>query len=186
MLCTKFGWNWPSGSGEEVENVKSLQTDRQTDRRTDRRTDGQTDAGRQVIRKAHLTFQLRWAKNNNEVTAVPPNFKKLTGLYYLFIHDTIYCRGQDEVLSWVDIWYYFTNHQNCWQKIEEEQKTQNRTYQMRLFIKYTMKWSGWWEHKFPPEYKLPGKIVRLFFLNNPRRTWVSGCRWGQISLRPPG
>ena len=23
MLCAKFGWNWPSGSGEE-ENVKSL------------------------------------------------------------------------------------------------------------------------------------------------------------------
>lgn len=127
-----------------------------------------------------------FSKNNNEVTAVPPNFKKLTGLYYLFIHDIIYCRGQDEVLSWVDIWYYFTNHQNCWQKIEEEQKTQNRAYQMWLFIKYTMKWSGWWEHKFPPEYKLPGKIVRLFFLNNPRRTWVSGCRWGQISPRPPG
>ena len=38
MLCTKFGWNWPSGSGEEDENVKSLQTDGQTDRQTDRRT----------------------------------------------------------------------------------------------------------------------------------------------------
>ena len=37
-------------------------TDRQTDRRTDGRTDGQTDDGRQVIRKAHLSFQLRWAK----------------------------------------------------------------------------------------------------------------------------
>ena len=24
-LCDKFGWNWPSGSGEEDENVKSLQ-----------------------------------------------------------------------------------------------------------------------------------------------------------------
>ena len=24
MLCTKFGWNWPSGSGVEDENVKSL------------------------------------------------------------------------------------------------------------------------------------------------------------------
>lgn len=34
MLCAKFGWNWLSGSGEEVENVKSLQTDGQTDRRT--------------------------------------------------------------------------------------------------------------------------------------------------------
>ena len=38
MLCAKFGWNWPSGSGEEDENVKSLQTDGQTDRRTDRQT----------------------------------------------------------------------------------------------------------------------------------------------------
>ena len=32
-----------------------------TDRRTDRQTDRQTDDGRQVIRKAHLSFQLRWA-----------------------------------------------------------------------------------------------------------------------------
>ena len=61
MLCAKIGWNWPSGSEEEDENVKSLQTDRQTDGRTD----GQTDAGRQVIRKAHLSFQLRWAKNTS-------------------------------------------------------------------------------------------------------------------------
>ena len=27
MLCAKFSWYWPSGSGEEDENVKSLQTD---------------------------------------------------------------------------------------------------------------------------------------------------------------
>ena len=33
------------GSGEEVENVKSLQRDRQTDR--------------QAIRKSHLSFQLK-------------------------------------------------------------------------------------------------------------------------------
>ena len=58
MLCAKFGWNWPSGSGEEDENVKSLQTDGQTDRRT--------DDGRQVIRKAHLSFQLRWAKKKQK------------------------------------------------------------------------------------------------------------------------
>ena len=54
MICAKVGWNWPSGSGEEDENVKSLQTDRQTD--------GRTDDGQQVIRQAHLSFQLRWAK----------------------------------------------------------------------------------------------------------------------------
>ena len=35
MLCVKFGLNWPSGSGEEDENVKSLQTDGRTDGRTD-------------------------------------------------------------------------------------------------------------------------------------------------------
>ena len=61
MLCAKFGWNWLSGSGEEDENVKSLQTDGRTDRLTDR----QTDNGRKVIRKAHLSFQLRWAKNDH-------------------------------------------------------------------------------------------------------------------------
>ena len=44
MLCAKFDWNCPSGSGEEVENVKSLQTDGQT------------------IRTAHLSFKLKWAK----------------------------------------------------------------------------------------------------------------------------
>ena len=27
MLCDKFGWNWPSGSGDEGENVKSLWQD---------------------------------------------------------------------------------------------------------------------------------------------------------------
>ena len=27
MLCAKFGWNWHSGSWEEDENVKSLETD---------------------------------------------------------------------------------------------------------------------------------------------------------------
>ena len=51
MLCAKFDLNCPSGSWEEVENRKSLQTD------------GQTDDVRQAIRKAHLSFQLRWAKN---------------------------------------------------------------------------------------------------------------------------
>ena len=30
MLCAKFGWNWPSGSGEEDENVTSLQMDGRT------------------------------------------------------------------------------------------------------------------------------------------------------------
>jgi hypothetical protein len=56
MICAKSDQNWPSGSGEEVENVKVY-------RQTDRRTDGQTDDGQWAIRIAHLSFQLRWAKN---------------------------------------------------------------------------------------------------------------------------
>ena len=32
MLCAKFGWNWPSGSGEEDENVKSLRQRQQQGR----------------------------------------------------------------------------------------------------------------------------------------------------------
>ena len=60
MLCAKFGLIWPSGSEEEEdENVKSSTDGQQTDRQTDRQTDGRTDDGRQVIRKAHLSFQLR-------------------------------------------------------------------------------------------------------------------------------
>ena len=77
MLCAKFGWNWPSGSGEEDENVKSLQTDGRTDRRTDR----QTDDGRQVIRKAHLSFQLRWAKNENLSLSLSPK----EGLFQIWL-----------------------------------------------------------------------------------------------------
>ena len=30
MLCAKFGGNWPSGSGEEDENVKSLRQRQRT------------------------------------------------------------------------------------------------------------------------------------------------------------
>ena len=40
MLCVKFGWNWPSSSGEEDGNSKCLQKDGQTNRW-------------QVIQKAH-------------------------------------------------------------------------------------------------------------------------------------
>ena len=41
FIPTKFHQNPSSGSGEEVENVKSLRTDgRRTDRQTDRQTDG--------------------------------------------------------------------------------------------------------------------------------------------------
>ena len=43
-----FGWNWPSGSGVEDENVKR-----------------RTDDGQQAIRIAYLSFQLRWAYKQN-------------------------------------------------------------------------------------------------------------------------
>jgi hypothetical protein len=43
-------WFW-----RRSRKCKSLQTDE--------RTDGQTDDGQRVIRIAHLSFQLRWAKN---------------------------------------------------------------------------------------------------------------------------
>ena len=36
MLCAKFGWNWPSGSGEEDDNVKSLRQRQQRRQTTDK------------------------------------------------------------------------------------------------------------------------------------------------------
>ena len=60
MLYAKFGWNWPIGSWEEVENRKSLQTDGQTDRRTDRRMDGQTTDER-------WSKKLTWAFSSGEL-----------------------------------------------------------------------------------------------------------------------
>ena len=45
MIFAKFDRNWPSGSEEDDENVKSLQTDGHTD--------GQTNDGQKVIKKAH-------------------------------------------------------------------------------------------------------------------------------------
>ena len=56
MLCAKFDWNWSSGSGEEDENVKSLQTDRRTDGQTDRQT---TDD--------RWSEQLTWAFSSGEL-----------------------------------------------------------------------------------------------------------------------
>jgi hypothetical protein len=56
IIYANFGYNWPSGSGEKVENVKSR-----------RQTDDQ---------KSSLELQLRWAKNYltfyhwNEITIV--------------------------------------------------------------------------------------------------------------------
>ena len=46
ILCTKFGWHWPSDSGEEVENVKVYDNDNND-------KDGQI-----LNRKAHLSLWL--------------------------------------------------------------------------------------------------------------------------------
>ena len=56
MLFVKFGLNWPCGFGEKDENVESLQTN------------GQTDYRWQMIKKANLNFQLRWANKELWVT----------------------------------------------------------------------------------------------------------------------
>lgn len=59
-MCAKFYWLWPSGSEKEVENVKSLQTDRerQMDRKTNRQTDGHWT-------KSDQNSSPRWDKNVN-------------------------------------------------------------------------------------------------------------------------
>ena len=62
MLCAKFGWIWPSGSGEEVENRKSLQTDGGTDGRTDGRTDRRRTTGYQKS-SPELSAQVSWKLN---------------------------------------------------------------------------------------------------------------------------
>ena len=71
VLSVKFEWNWLSGFGED-ENVKF----------TDGRTDRQTDDGQQVIRKTHLSFQLRWGKND----LIRSTTNKITSLILLFIN----------------------------------------------------------------------------------------------------
>ena len=60
FMHTKFHQNQSSGSGEEVENVKSL---RQTDDDGQTTTDGRTDDGRCAMTIAHSSLRLRWAKN---------------------------------------------------------------------------------------------------------------------------
>ena len=102
IICTKFDWFWPAGSGEDfflnfsvfllfcyylpLEKgyplpLKTLESSPSKDdlcqvwlklvqrfwRRSQKckslQTDGRTDDGQRAIRIAHLSFQLRWAKN---------------------------------------------------------------------------------------------------------------------------
>ena len=64
ILCAKFSWNWPSGSGEQDENVKSLQTDGWTDGRTDIQT---TD---DWWSEKHSSGELKMTKNMHKIVFV--------------------------------------------------------------------------------------------------------------------
>lgn len=68
MICNKISLQWPTGSREQIQNVKELETDRQrTDGRTDRKTnrqtgrrmDRQTDDEQQMIRNVNLNLLFR-------------------------------------------------------------------------------------------------------------------------------
>ena len=63
MLCAKFGWNWPSGSGVEDENVKFYRwTDRdeQLGRQTQDRREGisKTNSDELYVKTLQSNFQL--------------------------------------------------------------------------------------------------------------------------------
>ena len=78
MLCAKFGWSWPIGSGEEEEdgNVKNLQRDRRTDRLTDRRrTTGD--------QKSSLEFQDMWAKKHKKFSSRVHHFLCVTCMLHI-------------------------------------------------------------------------------------------------------
>ena len=54
IICAKFDWNWPSGSGEKNWKYAAGKMDRRTDDR------------QQAMRKAHWSFQL-WLAKNDEI-----------------------------------------------------------------------------------------------------------------------
>lgn len=64
LLCSKFGWIWPSGL-DSFENVKSKQTDKWTDRWC-----------RREYQKSSYRILFKWAKKN------PINFIECYGWYY--------------------------------------------------------------------------------------------------------
>ena len=76
---------------------------RQTDGQTDRRTDGQTDDGRQAIRKAHLSFQLRWAKNDKTSLLLVNQWKR--NEYINTLNYSLSCN----VIDICSIWRYSNN-----------------------------------------------------------------------------
>ena len=63
MPCAKFTLNLPSGFWEEHFLILSMHFRLRRRWKCEKFTDRQTDNGQQENRKAHLSFQLRWAKN---------------------------------------------------------------------------------------------------------------------------
>ena len=79
MLCAKFGWNWPGGSGEEDENLNSLRQQQQWRQQRGRRRWRQQQRGRTTDKlwsekvtcafgsgelKTSSFFQVYFEKNN--------------------------------------------------------------------------------------------------------------------------
>ena len=98
MLCAKFGWNLTCSSGEEVENVKSLQTGGKKVRLINRRTTQHSN------RIAHLSFQLRWAnKVHNSGSETPLRWRifLLLLLWPSFFHSSL-------------LWIITQNEQHIW------------------------------------------------------------------------
>ena len=121
MLCAMFGWNWPSGSGEEdfkyfqynftisllfplgkgrgpsfeqtsfpstqgcfvpsLVEIGPVVLDKKSKiGKVYRQTDGWTDDEQQAIRKAHLSFQLRWAKNHLNKNSIHINIQSCVSI----------------------------------------------------------------------------------------------------------
>lgn len=66
MLCSKLGWNWPSGSVEEDKNVKRLRRRQQKRRRSQRQ--------RQTTDKS-WSEKLTWAFNSSELKTLSMHFR---------------------------------------------------------------------------------------------------------------
>ena len=82
MLCAKIGWNWPSGSGEEDEHVKSLQADGRTDGQTDRQT---TDD--------RWSEKLTWAFSSGELKTLKLLSWRLEMKQYIIFRIVFYAKG---------------------------------------------------------------------------------------------
>ena len=100
--------------------MKMWKVYRRTDRQTDRRTDRQTDDGRQVIRKAHLSFQLRWAKKGLKVCTQVLNVLNLNKLHNSsLLKKTLYSNKVYIVLIIIQYWYPIFMHNKLTSKLRQ-------------------------------------------------------------------